>query len=359
MSDDTRRTLERIAGRVPVPEPASDRLYRRRDRKQRTRRITAGVLAIAITLLSIPVLLRAFAGTEHPAQQPKNIFSGLGGWIAYGFEPGAGPVGIWAVDPLTRDTVRLSRHGGHPVAWSRDGSKLLIQKDGTLGKDQSSTLWVLGADGSETTLVEADAGEIDGGSFSPDGSTVVYAYGKSDSNHTGIFEVAANGGTPRLLLDSRREPDRTRWSGGFRWPVVSPDGSTIAYLEGGGDHDNALRLMDADGSHGRILLPDTGVMRGAVPGGLAWSPDGRQLAFGSGYAPDEIWVVNADGTGLTRRITNAKFPSWSPDGTRIAFENKNLRTNGHGLMIADVDGTNRRSLSFAGPGPWNPLPRST
>ena len=118
--------------------------------------------------------------------------------------------------------------------------------------------------------------------------------------------------------------------------------------------------MDADGSHVRVLLPDIGVMRGAVIGGLAWSPDGSQLAFGSGFSPDKIWVVNADGTGLTQRIINAKFPNWSPDGTRIAFQNMNkdslLAT---GLAIADADGSNRRSLAFARPGPWNPLPHST
>lgn len=358
MSDDTRRTLERIAARVPVPEPASDRLYRRRDRKQRTRRIAAGVLAIAITLLSIPVLLRAFGGQEHPAQQPTDIFSGLGGWIAYGFEPGAGPVGIFAVDPLQiENTVQLSPVGGQPLAWSSDGSKLLIQSDIPGGKG-ASTLWVLGADGSQKTLLRADGHHwIGGASFTPGGSDVVYAYSNSDSSQMGIFEVDARGGTPRLLRQGRPAPDGTRF--GLNLPAVSPDGSTIAYLDGGGDHDNSLRLMDADGSHVRILLPDTGVMRGAVTGGLVWSPDGSQLAFGSGYTPDEIWVVNADGTGLTRRIIHAKSPSWSPDGTQIAFENKNLRTNGHGLMIADVDGTNRRSLSFAEPGPWNPLPRST
>ena len=201
-----RRTLERIAGRVPVPEPASDRLYRRRDRKQRTRRITAAVLAIAITLLSIPVLVRAFGGIEHPARPPNGIFSGLGGWIAYGFQPGEGLVGIFAVDPLQiENTVQLSTRGGQPLAWSSDGSKLLIQSDIPGGKG-ASTLWVLGADGSQTTLLRADGDHwIGGASFTPGGSDVVYAYctrtrvrwGSSRSTRAGARRVCSARVFPR------------------------------------------------------------------------------------------------------------------------------------------------------------------
>jgi Tol biopolymer transport system component len=58
-----------------------------------------------------------------------------------------------------------------------------------------------------------------------------------------------------------------------------------------------------------------------------WSPDGRKIAFISNRADYltgfEIFVVNADGTGLTRltHSTNASNlpPAWSPDGTELAF----------------------------------------
>ena len=161
-------------------------------------------------------------------------------------------------------------------------ARSLIQSDIAGGKD-GSILWVLGADGSQTTLLHADADHwIGGASFTPDGSEVVYAFSASDSSQTGIFEVDARGGTPNLLREGRPAPDGTRFD--LSWPAVSPDGSTIAYIDGGGDHDS-LREMDADGSHVRILLPATGVLRGAMDGGLAWSPDGSRLAFGTGTPP--------------------------------------------------------------------------
>ena len=50
-----------------------------------------------------------------------------------------------------------------------------------------------------------------------------------------------------------------------------------------------------------------------------WSPDGRRLAF---VRDDEIWVVEADGSRLTRvagKPGGGRDPRWSPDGHRIAF----------------------------------------
>ena len=50
-----------------------------------------------------------------------------------------------------------------------------------------------------------------------------------------------------------------------------------------------------------------------------WSPDGRRLAF---VRDDEIWVVEADGSRLTRvagRPGDGRMPRWSPDGHRLGF----------------------------------------
>ena len=50
-----------------------------------------------------------------------------------------------------------------------------------------------------------------------------------------------------------------------------------------------------------------------------WSPDGRRLAF---VRDDEIWVIEADGSRLTRVVGKpgaGREPRWSPDGHRLAF----------------------------------------
>src|SRR5882762_3042390 len=77
--------------------------------------------------------------------------------------------------------------------------------------------------------------------------------------------------------------------------------------------------MNADGSGRTALTTDP-----ADDFTPTWSPDGSHVAFASNRTGDyEIFVMNADGSGVTN-LTNAPSandysPSWSPDGTKIAF----------------------------------------
>lgn len=128
-------------------------------------------------------------------------------------------------------------------------------------------------------------------------------------------------------------------------PIWSPDGKRIAFVSSRAlDGSNAagaaanLWVMNADGSGATPLTHLTASGVNVID--LAWSPDGKKLAFASTAAVDgsdalntngaaNIWVMNADGTGRTAvtRLTVAEpdlsWPNqqtiWSPDSTRIAF----------------------------------------
>jgi hypothetical protein len=84
---------------------------------------------------------------------------------------------------------------------------------------------------------------------------------------------------------------------------------------------------------------------GASETDVAWSRDGSKLAFTlfdfvDPNANSGIFVANADGTGRTR-LTNSfndRYPTWSPDGTRIAYV-----TLGQ-LMLVNADGSNADSI---------------
>ncbi len=105
-------------------------------------------------------------------------------------------------------------------------------------------------------------------------------------------------------------------------PAWSPDGSRIAFtcgigpLTGGGFstfEPSDICVMDAEG-RGSVRLTDDPVSDGEP----AWSPDGRRIAF---RRAADLYTMKPDGTDLTRLTTDAyaSEPAWSPDGTRIAY----------------------------------------
>ena len=262
------------------------------------------------------------AGTTAPSHPrspaTEGSFGQVGGWIAY-----AGELGIWAVDPAHPNRrLRLSRAGRDPIAWSSDGTRLLIRRT---SPDRAVDLSVLEADGTETRLT--DHADPTGGSFSPDGSQVVYAGGPPD--RSAIYAVSSDGGVPRLILRSARQvsfPDGHSALAFAYHPVLSPDGTRIAYFDGMYDHSHNLWVANADGTKRRVLLDDELSDADHIRA-LTWAPDGEWLAFTTDAS---LYLVRPDGTGLRRMVSGgfatAPAVQWSPDGSRIAYLRMGGRT---------------------------------
>jgi Tol biopolymer transport system component len=360
---DTKQLLRETRDRIVPPPDVLGSLERRRHHRDQIRRGSALVVAIVVALLGLGGW---FAVGRDAARVPANpptdlgIFDDVRGWIAYGHGSR-----IWAMDPATPDAdpVVLDDTGGTPLAWSIDGSKLLVFRYG--GPRQS--LIVLNSDGTETLLADHRPYWFPGGSFMPDGSQVVYnGYAKGWTS--GIYVVDADGGTPRLLHTARvamlrstgsDRPEPRPFQLGVFSPVVSPDGSQIAYVEGMGDWANSLWVMNADGTHQRQIIGDKDDLNpstarfegiGNAPI-LQWSPDGTRLAFGGS---EGIYVVNADGSELALVARDVgPGPYWSPDGTRIAFTA--LDRLGASVWTVRRDGSEPHEVGAGRAGPWNPL----
>lgn len=94
----------------------------------------------------------------------------------------------------------------------------------------------------------------------------------------------------------------------------------------------------------RLLVRSQGEWKDGSP---AWSPDGKRIAFYSerdGNA--EIYVMNANGTGLTRLTRTSAdegYPAWSPDGRTISFDSD--RDGNFDVFAMDADGGNIRPLT--------------
>jgi dipeptidyl aminopeptidase/acylaminoacyl peptidase len=108
----------------------------------------------------------------------------------------------------------------------------------------------------------------------------------------------------------------------------------------GGQAD--IFVTNADGTGRRRLTNNP-----AKDIGPTWSPDGTKIAFISDRdrAGDfEIYVMNADGSGV-KRLTDAPgssgFPAWSPDGSKIAFASDRAGDFEIYVMIADGTGVRR------------------
>ena len=86
-----------------------------------------------------------------------------------------------------------------------------------------------------------------------------------------------------------------------------------------------------------------------------WSPDGKKIAFVSnrngGYI--QIWVIDAEGKNPVRLTDGVvdTFPDWSPDGTKILYEARLVPDDHHlapgGIILMDADGKNKRLLKKA------------
>ncbi len=241
---------------------------------------------------------------------------------------------IYAMNPDGSDVRQLTQNQGggareaddQAPVWSPDGTRIVFAstRDHTGDGSDDSEIYVMESDGSaQTRLTENET--LEGNAvWSPDGESILFARRLVPSEDG--FELALIGddgtGTKAIL-----EID------GYGAGVFSPDGSQIGFTRCGdeeGTLDCEVWVADADGSNRRLLVDSRG-----RDGGVAWSPDGTRIAFtsdrdrnGQCFFHDcwghngEIYVMNADGSDQ-RRLTDDpgddQSPTWSPDGSRIAF----------------------------------------
>ena len=183
-----------------------------------------------------------------------------------------------------------------------------------------------------------------------DGSIVFDVYNpRADAGD--LYAAALGGGALHRLVATKADETGGSWS---------PDGKSLAFtriLPGRGHA--AIYLADANGGNVRKLVGgDRWYMN------PTWSPDGTRIAFyskldfprpsaGKQPPPSEIYTIGVDGKGL-RRLTHDHAldwdPTWSPDGTTLAFFSDRDAKPGPSLNIylIGADGSNLRRAPGSG-----------
>jgi Tol biopolymer transport system component len=159
--------------------------------------------------------------------------------------------------------------------------------------------------------------------------------GQGSRSHTSfkLFKIRIDGKGRRSLL---RNPDVNNYI-----HDISRDGKRILFVRGNTDSRPwDLYVADIDGRHLKVIASKNLL---SVP---VFSPDGRQVAFEAAYScvdtgacyDRDVWIVNANGTGLRRFAPEAIAPSWSRDSRRLAYFGRFILEGQGAATVANVRG---------------------
>jgi TolB protein len=227
-------------------------------------------------------------------------------------------------------------------AWSPDGSKILFARRGSSG----GVIIVMNEDGSDPTILVKGLRGTGAPRWSHDGTLIAFA--AADGSSSDIYVMASDGSNLRNLTVDCNYCD---------WPSWAPDDSAIAFVSSDDRLTDTINIIDlyADSKPIQIASFQGGISH------LSWSPGGREILFdwrprGSKQRSD-VYTIDNDGSDPKKLTTNKSEyngePTWSPDGSQIAFVAYYPRSSrlsrwinfldppapGEGIYIMNRDGT--------------------
>ena len=220
-----------------------------------------------------------------------------------------------------------------PGDWSFDGARIAFAALGnephpdTCSGICNSDIFVANADGSGILNLTNDPAIELLPSWAPDDRRIAFVRRSGDNPSKAIWEIYTIdiGGSDltRLFHDE---------SGSPVYEVVwSPNGRQVTFVLGG-----VVYVMNTAGS-GQTKLPVIGQV--ASDSGIQWSPDSQWILISTVPTAStreyQILRIHPDGSGL-EQLANGALPVWSLDGKKIAFTSLRLPDNKPGLESSDI-----------------------
>jgi Tol biopolymer transport system component len=282
--------------------------------------------------------------TATPTEEPVDIATNLSGQIAFVSNRTSDLYDIYLLN-LDRRTSQLLWQNPYTeayVTWTPDGDWLTFSS--WTAPDYKGDLYNLRVDNIRLVNLTESTSEERYGRWSPDGSQLVFE-AQRDSEDVDIWTMNADGS------------EQTNITNADSWdfePAWSPDGRLIAFTTNREDITQ-IWLMSPDGSNLINITPES-----AHHGQAAWSPDGSRIAYARCIAPAacnyeeaagtddnwDIWVMDHDGSNnvqLTDSPMSDLAPTWSPDGTQIAFVS--YRDGNAEIYVMNADGSGQVNVS--------------
>lgn len=280
------------------------------------------VLAIAVGLV-----IAVGGSASASGRQPSGLI------VFDAITNGPGYEQLYVADLGSGQVRQLTKTGGYNPSWSPDGSHIAFEypSEGPCGSPACSRILIVAADGLGRHPFTPPGLRCEAPAWSPRGDLIAYVqWGNGED--ASIYTRSMAGKVHRLT-HAKNAFDSD--------PVWSSDGTRIVFAR---EVRNAYvnYVMDADGTHLHRLggNPNTTIS--------SWSPDGRLLTgsrvWGRYNNQNLTVVLNADGTGERRLLSDGGDPVWSPDGKLIAFVPDNPDLVHGSVAVIGADGKGRHRL---------------